>query len=743
MQKEPIHPQIQGQQQHYTAQNQMMYHNISSSSQMAPGTPMYSAQQPAQVRQHTPMHSSRVVQYNAQPYIGNASYSPNQRNEGQMSNYAPHFMQQQQTYAMNASTSPYAQQFHNNSYTTSPRNYQHQPIVYIPATTGGYPGGVVTQMQMQQNSVSHISNQNLYTANQIQQSSSQQHGQHPIQMQQHTASTTEKTPTKKKGGIVIKDPNTGKDITNELRNSSKKAAAPKSSIVPRVASPPLTQQNEDQKAKIQAAFAAQVAAVASSPARPFPSVKVNDEKTTNASETVALPKTDDSAKVIDPSKSDDTLKTVDALKKTETKIIESEETAVETSADITDAKQEISETKKITQENAVNVTTQDNVVQSLENKMSEVKIEEDSKAEKTVEEIVRPVISAEKLIVEEPVIEQKEIITECSVEVSNMEELETIPNGNSEGENIGAAFAVAKKKKGKNRFKDKDVNNDDMLSAFTDEPLEAEPVVIADPEPAKVSEKLPEDATWEDKEKTIEKEEIRSEDAEEPEAVPKFLDIKIIKSEDSPTTEEEKLQYDREFLLKFQFASICTSKPLGLPDIDIVLSEAHAPTKALIQGQRIASSNDFMPPFMRQVSGNRSSGSGKPRGGRGSQGGQGGQGGGRQGGGSQKVITISLPFEKIELHKSDNAWKPQSVQLKEMPEEERVMAELERNILSILNKLTPQKFKPLVEKMMALNIDTDEKLTKTIDLIFEKAVTEPGFSVAYANMCKVLNDALI
>ena len=49
---------------------------------------------------------------------------------------------------------------------------------------------------------------------------------------------------------------------------------------------------------------------------------------------------------------------------------------------------------------------------------------------------------------------------------------------------------------------------------------------------------------------------------------------------------DEKHQYDREFLLKFQFAPICTSKPAGLPNIDIVLDEAHAPTKALVPGQR-------------------------------------------------------------------------------------------------------------------------------------------------------------
>ena len=49
---------------------------------------------------------------------------------------------------------------------------------------------------------------------------------------------------------------------------------------------------------------------------------------------------------------------------------------------------------------------------------------------------------------------------------------------------------------------------------------------------------------------------------------------------------DEKLQYDRDFLLKFQFSPICTAKPDGLPNIEIVLDRAHAGTKALDQGQR-------------------------------------------------------------------------------------------------------------------------------------------------------------
>ena len=44
--------------------------------------------------------------------------------------------------------------------------------------------------------------------------------------------------------------------------------------------------------------------------------------------------------------------------------------------------------------------------------------------------------------------------------------------------------------------------------------------------------------------------------------------------------------------------------------------------------------------------------------------------------------------------------------------------------------------------MTSLKIDSVVKLEKANELIFEKAISEPGFSVAYANMCRVLTDAV-
>ncbi|EPQ14118.1 Eukaryotic translation initiation factor 4 gamma 1 [Myotis brandtii] len=47
-------------------------------------------------------------------------------------------------------------------------------------------------------------------------------------------------------------------------------------------------------------------------------------------------------------------------------------------------------------------------------------------------------------------------------------------------------------------------------------------------------------------------------------------------------------------------------------------------------------------------------------------------------------------------------------------------------------------FQQLMKQVTQLAIDTEERLKGVIDLIFEKAISEPNFSVAYANMCHCL-----
>lgn len=191
-----------------------------------------------------------------------------------------------------------------------------------------------------------------------------------------------------------------------------------------------------------------------------------------------------------------------------------------------------------------------------------------------------------------------------------------------------------------------------------------------------------------------------------------------------------KRQYDREFLLGFQFMPACIQKPEGLPPIsDVVLDKMNQnklPTR-VVDSRVISRGPDFTPAFAdfgRQMSGGRgaalmniSSRRPPPR----------------------KIIMNVSVNDDVQLKKAENAWKP-GMKRMELPEDPETVQtqELFRKVRSILNKLTPQKFNQLMKQVTDLTIDTEERLKGVIDLVFEKAIDEPSFSVAYANMCRCL-----
>uniref|UniRef100_A0A8B9SDN2 Eukaryotic translation initiation factor 4 gamma 1 n=1 Tax=Apteryx owenii TaxID=8824 RepID=A0A8B9SDN2_APTOW len=203
-----------------------------------------------------------------------------------------------------------------------------------------------------------------------------------------------------------------------------------------------------------------------------------------------------------------------------------------------------------------------------------------------------------------------------------------------------------------------------------------------------------------------------------------------------PLNPEEKKRYDREFLLGFQFIFASMQKPEGLPQItDVVLDKANkTPLRALdpIRLSGMNCSPDFTPSFAnlgRPVMGNRGLPSGL---------------GPRRSQQSQRkeprkiIATVSLN-EDVKLNKAEKAWKPSSKRASEEEDPENIKTqELLRRVRSILNKLTPQMFQQLMKQVMELSIDTEERLKGVIDLVFEKAISEPNFSVAYANMCRCL-----
>lgn len=200
----------------------------------------------------------------------------------------------------------------------------------------------------------------------------------------------------------------------------------------------------------------------------------------------------------------------------------------------------------------------------------------------------------------------------------------------------------------------------------------------------------------------------------------------------SPLNPEGKKQYDRDFLLQLQSQPMSLCKPSNLPNLDVIKDKAHIQRlteisrTAPIPMQPVRPFDPFMPTYARGGNAlrpphpaiNRRS-----------------QTGGR---GEKKPKIISLPTnQNIKLHESENAWKP-SHKSENNAIEDAEEQDLFRRIRGILNKLTPQKFQTLVEQVKELPINTISKLEGTINLIFEKAIDEPNFSVPYANMCKQL-----
>ncbi|NWI22992.1 IF4G1 factor, partial [Sula dactylatra] len=312
---------------------------------------------------------------------------------------------------------------------------------------------------------------------------------------------------------------------------------------------------------------------------------------------------------------------------------------------------------------------------------------------------------------------------------------------------IPVAVSVPKKKRRMKELNKKEAVGD-LLDAFKEvsvpgfaseaenkPPASTPPREAEDAAPARPQEESEE--TWEEKEDKLGSEKGKAADQK----------YRYKEEQWKPLNPEEKKRYDREFLLGFQFIFASMQKPEGLPQItDVVLDKANkTPLRALdpIRLSGMNCSPDFTPSFAnlgRPVMGNRGlskelsffspcqpSGLGPRR----SQQSQRKE--------PRKIIaTVSLN-EDVKLNKAEKAWKPSSKRASEEEDPENIKTqELLRRVRSILNKLTPQMFQQLMKQVMELSIDTEERLKGVIDLVFEKAISEPNFSVAYANMCRCL-----
>uniref|UniRef100_A0AAX7VK32 Eukaryotic translation initiation factor 4 gamma, 1a n=1 Tax=Astatotilapia calliptera TaxID=8154 RepID=A0AAX7VK32_ASTCA len=239
------------------------------------------------------------------------------------------------------------------------------------------------------------------------------------------------------------------------------------------------------------------------------------------------------------------------------------------------------------------------------------------------------------------------------------------------------------------------------------------------------------DETWE------QKEDKQNAEPDKSKATPEPTEQKYqYKQEEwKPINPEDKKRYDREFLLGCQFISASMHKPEGLPIIsDVVLDKVNkTPLRPADPSRLMNTGPDFTPSYLGNL-GSRSVGGprGPPSGPRRSQ--------------TKKIITSMSLNDDVQLSKAEKAWKPSVKKVTrgrvDEPEEEdpeqAKTRELFKRLRSILNKLTPQKFQELMKQVTELTIDTEERLKGAIDLIFEKAISEPNFSVAYANMCRCL-----
>uniref|UniRef100_A0A8C7HRK4 Eukaryotic translation initiation factor 4 gamma 1 n=1 Tax=Oncorhynchus kisutch TaxID=8019 RepID=A0A8C7HRK4_ONCKI len=267
-------------------------------------------------------------------------------------------------------------------------------------------------------------------------------------------------------------------------------------------------------------------------------------------------------------------------------------------------------------------------------------------------------------------------------------------------------------------------------------PEQATPTSASDteePRPATTPAVAEVDETWEEKEDKLDAENIE----------PKPGDLKYQYKEElcRPIDPEEKKRYDRDFLLGFQFISAAMSKPEGLPQIsDVVLDKANKAPLRQLDPSRLSGMNmgtDFTPSFANlgrlhsdsEIQGPRRSQQGQRK-------------------EPRRIINISSSLtDDVKLNKAEDAWKPavkKAASGQAAPEEESdnpeqaKTHELFKRVRSILNKLTPQMFQQLMKQVKELTIDTEQRLKGVIDLIFEKAISEPNFSVAYANMCRCL-----
>lgn len=240
-------------------------------------------------------------------------------------------------------------------------------------------------------------------------------------------------------------------------------------------------------------------------------------------------------------------------------------------------------------------------------------------------------------------------------------------------------------------------------------------------------------------------------DNSKPSSVTKQLLIEYVEGQWSPLNQEGKKFYSFDQMLKLKDDPKCKEKPANLPEnCEVSLKEIREQNRnEAILGKGFlkpfsgnGNENNLLPAFAKSNLPQRGGGGGPFQGKRSSQQGNKQQSGNKNSSKSD-IIHVSLSLrEDIKLNETENAWKPTILsEENEALKGDQGYQKLLKNVRGILNKLTPEKFQTLLAQLKNLTMDTPAKLKGVIELIFEKAVDEPNFAVAYAEMCSELSKA--
>ena len=96
----------------------------------------------------------------------------------------------------------------------------------------------------------------------------------------------------------------------------------------------------------------------------------------------------------------------------------------------------------------------------------------------------------------------------------------------------------------------------------------------------------------------------------------------------------------------------------------------------------------------------------------------------------------------MQLRRAEKPWKPRCCRGDPEeggtdPEESQTQEILQR-VRIVLNKLTHQRFHLLMQRLAVIPIKSELRLEGVVEMVFERAVSEPQISVVYANVCRCL-----